>query len=45
MFSFTVAYEFLKFLRTLIAKVERMALDVVSGAFAVPMIVQLHLYA
>lgn len=45
MFSFTVTYEFLKFLRTLIAKVERMALDVASGAFAVPMIVNAHRYA
>ena len=45
MFSFTVADKSLKFLRTLLAEVERMTIDVVSGAFAVPMIVQLHRYA
>lgn len=45
MFSFTVADESLKLLRTLLAEVERMALDVMPRAFAVPMIVQLHRYA
>ena len=45
MFSFSVSDKSFKFLRTPIAKVKRMALDVVSGAFAVPMIVQLHRYA